>query len=49
MILNRVLTPEQRDELNAMIRDHKQDHPKAVYVADVRLRDISAIEEFRQD
>ena len=40
VILNRVLTPEQRDELNAMIRSYKQEHPKAVYVADVRLRDL---------
>jgi len=41
VILNRVLTPEQRGELNDLIRSYKQDHPKVVYVADVRLRDLS--------
>jgi len=42
VILNRVLTTEQRCELNDLIRAYKQDHPKAVYVADVRLRDLSS-------
>ncbi len=41
VILNRVLTPEPRGELNDLIRSYKQDHPKVVYVADVRLRDLS--------
>jgi hypothetical protein len=41
-ILDETLTPAQRGELNSIISDWKQRHPGALYVAGIRLEDISS-------
>jgi len=41
VILDRTLTPEQRSELRSLVQTYKKEHPRAVYVADVRLRDLA--------
>jgi hypothetical protein len=41
-ILDGTLTPGQRQQLNAIISDWKQRHPGALYVAGIRLNDISS-------
>jgi len=41
-ILDGTLTLEQRQQLNAIISDWKQRHPGALYVAGIRLNDISS-------
>jgi hypothetical protein len=41
-ILNGTMTPGQRQQLNAIITDWKERHPGALYVAGIRLNDISS-------
>ena len=41
-ILDETLTPAQRGQLTAIISDWKQRHPGALYVASIRLADISS-------
>jgi hypothetical protein len=41
-ILDETLTPAQRGELNSIISDWKQHHPGSLYVASIRLDDISS-------
>ena len=41
-ILETTLTPVQRQQLNNIISDWKQRHPEALYVAGIRLNDISS-------
>ncbi len=41
-ILDTTLTPGQRQQLNAIISDWKQRHPGSLYVAGIRLDDISS-------
>jgi hypothetical protein len=41
-ILDATLTPSQRQQLNAIISDWKQRHPGSLYVAGIRLDDISS-------
>jgi hypothetical protein len=41
-ILDATLTPAQRQQLDSIISDWKQRHPSALYVAGIRLDDISS-------
>ena len=41
-ILDETLTPAQRGQLNSIISDWKQRHPGSLYVASIRLDDISS-------
>jgi hypothetical protein len=41
-ILDETLTPAQRGQLNSIISDWKQRHPGSLYVASIRLADISS-------
>jgi hypothetical protein len=41
-ILDETLTPAQRAQLNSIISDWKQRHPGSLYVAGIRLADISS-------
>jgi hypothetical protein len=41
-ILDGILSSSQREQLNSIISDWKQRHPGALYVAGIRLADISA-------
>ena len=40
-VLDRTLTPAQRSELHQLVEAYKKEHAGAVYVADVRLRDLA--------
>ena len=42
VLLDRTLTPAQREDLEGMIRAWKSEHPATHYVADIRLRDLAA-------
>ena len=41
-ILDGILSPSQREQLNAIISDWKQRHPNSLYVAGIRLDDLAS-------